>query len=56
MKLSKEQVLMINGALGEYRLSLTESEIWTNEDEKNYESILDRLQKEYVKLCVKEKK
>lgn len=56
MKLSKEQMIMINGALKEHLIKFSQEQKWTQEDEQNYQSILDRLQKEYVRLCVKEKK
>jgi hypothetical protein len=47
---------MVNGALKEHLIKFSQEQKWTQEDEQNYQSILDRLQKEYVKLCVKEKK
>lgn len=49
MKLTREQMLMINGALGEYRLSSTESNLWTSEDEKNFTDIVNQLRVDYKK-------
>jgi len=49
MKLTQEQMLMINGALGEYRLSSTESNTWTSEDEKNFTDIVNQLRVDYKK-------
>lgn len=49
MNLTKEQMLMINGALGEYRLSSTESKTWTSEDEKNFTDIVNQLRVDYKK-------
>ena len=40
---------MVNGALGEYRLSSTESKLWTSEDEKNFTDIVNQLRIDYKK-------
>jgi len=49
MKLTREQMLMVNGALGEYRLSSTENNLWTSEDEKNFTDIVNQLRVDYKK-------
>jgi hypothetical protein len=49
MKLTREQMLMINGAIGEYRLSSTEKNLWTSEDEKNFTDIVNQLRVDYKK-------
>lgn len=56
MKLSKEQMIMINGALKEHLIKFSQEQKWTQEDEQNYQFILDKLQKEYAKLWIKENK
>lgn len=47
MKLTTEQMLMVNGALGEYRLTQTESQTWTSEDEENFVDIVNQLRVDY---------
>lgn len=49
MKLTREQMLMVNGALGEYRLTQTESQTWTSDDEKNFADIVNQLRVDYKK-------
>ena len=48
MKLTREQMLMVNGALAEYRLAQTESKIWADVDEKNFQQIVLQLRKDYA--------
>lgn len=38
---------MVNGALGEYRLTQTESQTWTSEDEENFVDIVNQLRVDY---------
>jgi|LakMenEpi03Aug12_release.lakeMendotaPanAssembly.Ray.scaffolds.fasta_scaffold3762290_2 hypothetical protein len=47
MKLTKEQMLMVNGALAEYRVNQTDTKLWTNSDEKNYQRIVLQLRRDY---------
>lgn len=49
MKLTQEQMLMVNGALGEYKYTHMEMEIWTSDDEKNFADIVNQLRVDYKK-------
>jgi hypothetical protein len=48
MKLTREQMLMVNGALAEYRTNCTDSDTWTNVDEKNFQKVVLQLRKDYA--------
>ena len=48
MKLNREQMLMVNGALAEYRTNCTDSDLWTEVDEKNFQLIVLQLRKDYA--------
>ncbi len=38
---------MVNGALAEYRVNQTDTKLWTNSDEKNYQRIVLQLRRDY---------
>jgi hypothetical protein len=50
MKFTTEQLLMINGAIHEYSSSLSEQNMWSSEDEKNFTDIVNKIKTEYAKL------
>ncbi len=47
MKLTKEQMLIVNGALAEHRVNQTQAKLWTQSDEKNFQRIILQLRKDY---------